>query len=359
MVAAILKEKFSHLFPQKQLFFTGSGTSALFLYLKATSISGKQILCPSNICYSVVFAIMESGNVPLFCDVDPYSGNITLTDLQQVIDQHHDIGAAVLPYMYANAIEDLPLIVQHCKEKGIRVVEDLAAALGTEYREYQPGTLGDAAIYSFGRNKHIDLGNGGLLGINTMGEFSIEILRPFHERASLVQQRFERAYKKVLYSTSHLERLESLQDLARNSASSYIGGFLPDTDYVKLLEKRLHEAMSEKKRRCELVSYIDANIIFASRLIQPYAFADGSNIWRYNLLVSDKGFKDKLINKLLEAKMPVSIWYPPINKLFSKEFPPKVIEFSRKIVNLDFSKMDRTAIATFIALVNRQVRATH
>jgi dTDP-4-amino-4,6-dideoxygalactose transaminase len=359
MVATILQKKFPRLFPQKQLYFTGNGTSAIFLYLKAASISGKQIICPSNICYSVVFAIIESGNTPLFCDVDPYSGNITLTDLQSVVDHHHDIGAAVLPYMYANAIQDLPLIVQYCKEKEIRVIEDLAAALGAEYREYQPGTLGDAAIYSFGQNKHIDLGNGGLLGVNTMDKLSIETLEPFHEKASLVQQRFERAYKKVLYSTSYLERLESLQELARNSASSYIGGFISDSDYVTLLVKRLHEILSEKKYRCELVSYIDANILFASALIQPYTFAAGSNIWRYNFLVNNQSFKDDLISNLLEAKIPVSIWYPPINKLFSKEFTPKVMEFSKKIVNLDITKMDRTAIETFIALVNTQIRATH
>ncbi len=346
--AAPLKEYFPH----PHLYFTGSGSSAIFLYLRARAIVGKRILCPSNICYSVVFAIIESGNAPLFCDIDATSGNITLEDILWVSEGRDDIGAIILPYMYGNAVDRLPEIIAYCRHKGMAVIEDLAAALGSEYEAYRPGTLGDAAIYSFGRNKHIDMRYGGLLGINTRERVSLAALPPFSEQTDARQAGFERAYKQLLYSSEYERELPSLQDAARKAASSYLGTFTPDTRYFDTLGDRLIELPSDRKHRCAVVASLDAQIRFDTISVHAYRFAAGSNPWRYNLLVNDSQLRSRIIHDLLEAAMPVSIWYPPINRLFAQPYTPKAVEFSKKILNLDISKIGQRGLDTFLAIIN-------
>jgi len=57
-------------------------------------------------------------------------------------------------------------IIEIASKFDLLVIEDVAQALGAEYKSKKVGTFGDLAIFSFGPGKSITSGGGGALAVN-------------------------------------------------------------------------------------------------------------------------------------------------------------------------------------------------
>ena len=126
-----------------QCVIAGRGAVAIYLALKNISQYGKCVIVPANICYAAVFPIIYAGYTPLFCDVNPADGNVSLRIIK---DSYNDsVAAAIIPHMYGNP------------------VSDMCALMTNRSGSYRPGTVGDYVIYSTGYSKTVDIGIGGLL----------------------------------------------------------------------------------------------------------------------------------------------------------------------------------------------------
>ena len=53
------------------------------------------------------------------------------------------------------------------KDNNIKLIEDAAEAIGSQYYGYHVGTFGETGILSFNGNKTISTGNGGMLLTNS------------------------------------------------------------------------------------------------------------------------------------------------------------------------------------------------
>jgi dTDP-4-amino-4,6-dideoxygalactose transaminase len=149
----------------KYVFTLDSGRNALFTILKACGVGdGDEVLLQSLTCTAVVNPILWSGARPVYVDIDEESYNISVSDLvkkikpqkSRVLIIQHTFG---LP---AN-LDDILVIA---KKYNLLVIEDVAHALGAEWKDKKVGTFGDVSILSFGRFKIISTVFGGAIITN-------------------------------------------------------------------------------------------------------------------------------------------------------------------------------------------------
>lgn len=140
---------------------TSSCTTALHLALAAFEIGpGDEVLCPDLTFIAPANMIALTGATPVLVDVEPESWAIdpalaaaALTDRTKGILVVHPFGHAA----------DMDPIMALAKKHGLFVIEDVAEAVGAEYKTRQLGTIGDAACYSFFANKIMTTGEGGIV----------------------------------------------------------------------------------------------------------------------------------------------------------------------------------------------------
>jgi dTDP-4-amino-4,6-dideoxygalactose transaminase len=69
--------------------------------------------------------------------------------------------------------------------------------------------------------------------------------------------------------------------------------------------------------------------------LERYRFPADAVPWRYNARVPDPALRSRIVRELLEAGVRVSVWYPPVHRVFGDAGDyPNASRFSREIVNL-------------------------
>ena len=115
-------------------------------------------MMPTFCCSSVVTAIIEAGAEPYFVDVDS-SLNIDLNCAQNHFDEN--VFAVVAPHIYGIPIKNLETFGEHCKKRGIFLIEDCTQSFGmVDSKGKRAGETGDISIFSGGIGKPL-MGPGG------------------------------------------------------------------------------------------------------------------------------------------------------------------------------------------------------
>lgn len=334
---------------------TGRAMSALYLLLKALSFEKAQILIPNNACYVIPLAIIQSGNVPVFCDISLEHYGLTVETLAQKLTPRTK--AVVGIHMYGLP-GDMAKIASWCRDRSLHFIEDAALALGGRFDGRSAGTLGDTAILSFGYGKIVDCAAGGVLLtddsrlhkeaanlqqslpllsddiFSQMEEFKnlYRLLRPLEKR----RQNIHRVYKSFfdLYVDSYFFRLEDC----------WISKIL---DALQALDSQL-----EVRRTRSMIYEQNLN---HPLLIKPH-YPDGAVVWRYSFRCL-RG-RDALVDLLRQQGIPVSSWFPSVDRMFGRRHsePPSPYPESdtaeAEIVNLwvDSSVSDRDVFRSIDAI---------
>jgi dTDP-4-amino-4,6-dideoxygalactose transaminase len=154
-----------------------SGTDALLLALMALEIGvGDEVLTSPFTFFATAGTIARSGARPVFCDIDPTTFNISPSTVQTFIEEECVAGAeglvhratggrvkALMPvHLYGQAADMSPLMAI-AQRYGLRVIEDAAQAIGTEYAGARVGSIGDIGCFSFFPSKNLGaFGDAGL-----------------------------------------------------------------------------------------------------------------------------------------------------------------------------------------------------
>ena len=154
-----------------------SGTDALLLALMTLEIgAGDAVVTSPFTFFATAGAITRAGARPLFCDIDPTTFNLSPSTVQTFIGEqcsrdagglvHRATGArvkALLPvHLYGQAAEMSPLMAI-ASHHGLRVIEDAAQAIGSEYEGARVGSIGDIGCFSFFPSKNLGaFGDAGL-----------------------------------------------------------------------------------------------------------------------------------------------------------------------------------------------------
>jgi dTDP-4-amino-4,6-dideoxygalactose transaminase len=158
-----------------------SGTDALLLALMALGISSDdEIITSPFTFFATAGTIARLGARPVFCDIDPVSFNLSPQAVAEFVDRRCDIKGGQLinratggrikglmpVHLYGQSADMDPLMAL-AKRCGLKVIEDAAQAIGTEYKGVRVGSIGDIGCFSFFPSKNLGaFGDAGLCTAN-------------------------------------------------------------------------------------------------------------------------------------------------------------------------------------------------
>lgn len=138
-----------------------SCTAALHLSLLVAGIKpGDEVITtPMTFC-ATINTILHAGGTPVLADVDPETMNIDPDAIERCITPRT---RAILPVHFAGRACDMDRIMDIARRHNLKVIEDCAHAIETEYKGKKAGTFGDFSCFSFYSTKNIVTGEGGML----------------------------------------------------------------------------------------------------------------------------------------------------------------------------------------------------
>lgn len=142
-----------------------SCTDALVISLRALGIGpGDEVITTPFTFFATAEAISTVGATPVFVDIDPVTYNIDPNLIEDAITERTK---AILPVHLYGQAADMDAIVDIARRYDLKVVEDVAQAMGGRYKGRQLGTIGDVGAFSFFPTKPLGgFGDGGLIATN-------------------------------------------------------------------------------------------------------------------------------------------------------------------------------------------------
>ena len=258
-----------------------SGRSALFALLQTFDIrQGDEVLMQAFTCVAVPNSIHLAGGLPVYVDIDD-TFNIDPKDLEKKITKR---SKAIIVQHTFGVPARMDAILAIAKKHKLIVIEDCAHSLGATYlpagkagKGKKIGTLGDAAFFSFGRDKVISSVWGGMAtisqkfprsGIQLRGtKVKSQKLREFQEnlpypsRAWIAQQLFHPIAFSVILPTYNmvigkimLEAFKRMRLLSIPNPPSFYPKRYPNA-LATLLLKQLAKLEKYNETRRDIASY--------------------------------------------------------------------------------------------------------
>jgi aminotransferase EvaB len=142
-----------------------SGTDALMLALKALEIGpGDEVITVSNTAIPTVAAIVSTGALPKFVDIEPDTYLMDIAQLEGAITSRT---RCILPVHLFGQCADMDGVTRVASEYGLRVIEDCAQSHGATFNCKRAGSMSDAAAFSFYPTKILGtFGDGGMVITN-------------------------------------------------------------------------------------------------------------------------------------------------------------------------------------------------
>lgn len=155
-----------------------SGSDALLISLMALGIgAGDEVITTPFTFFATAGAIARLGARTIFCDIDPITYNLDPSSLEVLVaglqKRRRAAGRlkAILPVHLYGQVADMDRIMNVAAKHGLRVVEDAAQAIGSEYPGRRgvrrAGSMGVLGTLSFYPSKNLGgYGDGGMVLTN-------------------------------------------------------------------------------------------------------------------------------------------------------------------------------------------------
>ena len=164
----IFTQKCQTFFEQKYGFFksflTTSCTDALEMTALLLNIkAGDEIIAPAYTFVSTVNAFVLRGAKIVFADSLDNHPNIDLAAAELLITSRTK---AIVVVHYAGVAVDMDKALALAKKYNLTIIEDVAQAIDSYYKDKPLGSIGAMGAFSFHETKNIIAGEGGMLTIN-------------------------------------------------------------------------------------------------------------------------------------------------------------------------------------------------
>ncbi|MBL7224792.1 MAG: DegT/DnrJ/EryC1/StrS family aminotransferase [Desulfobacteraceae bacterium] len=138
-----------------------SCTAALHLSMLSAGIKeGDEVITTALTFCATVNAIIHAGATPVLADIDPKTMNINEAEIEPKITSRT---RAILPVHFAGHPCNMDEIMAITQKYNLKVIEDCAHAIETEYQGQKAGTFGDFGCFSFYVTKNVVTGEGGMV----------------------------------------------------------------------------------------------------------------------------------------------------------------------------------------------------
>ena len=264
-----------------------SGTDAILLSLRALGIgAGDEVITTAFSFFATAGAIVNVGATPVFVDIDPKTFNIDPSLVERVIT---DRTKAVLPAHIYGQCADMEPIVGLAEKHGLKVVEDLAQAIGAEYKGRSAGSMGDCGCLSFYPTKNLGAyGDGGM--VVTSDRQVAKALRMLRDHGSRGKYEHE-----LVGTNSRLDELQAAVLLAK----------LPCLD-----------EWSDSRR--QNAAYYDSKLAGLDGVQTPYIAPENVSVYNcYTIRVRER---DKVAEHLKREGIGCAVHYPrplPLQECFN------------------------------------------
>ena len=226
-----------------------NGSDAIFIALKSLGVGkGDGVLVPPFTFFATAGSVVRAGATPIFVDIELHTYNINSVKLKEFIEtscnfdkksgqlinrKTSQLIKAIIPvHLYGQTCK-MDEIIKIAHKYNLKVVEDCAQSIGSEYKGKKSGSFGDLSIFSFFPTKNLaTYGDGGM--IVTSSEEYAEYCRVFRSHGSKPKY-----YHRFIGINS---RLDELHAAIINVKFKYLEKWLEDRfqvacRYQKLFEK--------------------------------------------------------------------------------------------------------------------------
>lgn len=136
-----------------------SATAGLHLAVLALRLQpGDEVITTPLTFAATLNTIVQGGGKPVLVDVDPATFNIDVGRVAAAIGPRTK---AIMPVHFAGLPVDLDPLYALADKHGLRVIEDCAHSIHTDYKGRRLGSFGDTQVFSFHPNKNMTTGEGG------------------------------------------------------------------------------------------------------------------------------------------------------------------------------------------------------
>jgi perosamine synthetase len=141
-----------------------SGSAAVHSAIAALDLEpGDEVITTSITDMGALGPILAQGLIPVFADVHPVTGNLTVRSIAERISEKTK--AIIVTHLFGNPC-NMTAIMALARSRKLKVIEDCAQAFLAEHRGQKVGTFGDLGCFSLQQGKHITTGEGGLVVSN-------------------------------------------------------------------------------------------------------------------------------------------------------------------------------------------------
>lgn len=310
-------------------------------------------------CYSVIQAVEEAGCAPVYLDINKDDLHFGASQLEAACKKN-TISAVVVQHMLGIPA-NVKAITEVAKKYNVTIIEDLAHAAGATYaNKKQLGTVAPYTVLSFGRDKALDVINGGALIVR--GGKTVDTLPYRHVRLS--EQLRDRLYPLISLITRGLWPIGGRYIMA---VALKIGLVTRSADG----EIDITEMMPawQAKLALEQLDLLNATVRHRQAIVESYekhlkkpivkaALKQGASLIRLPLLVKNR---EQIIQTLgKHGYLALDIWYDtPVGptRFYSQvAYPEKscpiAVEVAASIMNLPthqrITKQDARRIASIV-----------
>ena len=177
---------FARLIGTKYAVTTSNGTTAIHLALLAVGIgSGDEVIVPGFTFVAPANTVLQTGAKPVYVDINP---NTWCIDVKEVEKSITDKTKAIIPvHVYGNVCE-MDALMKIAENNELYLIEDVAEAAFSKYRDEFAGSFGDLGCFSFHATKTITMGEGG--AVLTNDEKLSERMRILHNHGMREGKRY-------------------------------------------------------------------------------------------------------------------------------------------------------------------------
>ena len=247
-----------------------SGTAALHLSLLALGIkTGDEVIVPAFTYPATANVVEMVGAKSIFVDINLDDFCIDVTKIEEVIT---DKTKAIIPVHEFGQAVDIAPIISIAKQYNLKIIEDAACALGTEYNNQKVGSFGDVGCFSFHPRKAITTGDGGVAVTNNE-KLANKIKSLRNHGISTINGKIDFKYAGLNYRMTEFQAVIGIDQL-RN--------FDNQISYRKVLAKKYDNSLKKNK-------FIKVPKLFNERKMTYQS---------YHILLDDSLSRDDLIRYL-------------------------------------------------------------
>ena len=266
----------------------GNCTDAIYIALKALKVKiGDEVIVPSNTAIPTVTAIVNSGAIPRFVDVN---SNYLIDEKKIGNEINKKTKVILVVHLYGQTCI-MDAILNLAKKNRLKIIEDCAQATGARYKNKKAGNIGDISCFSFYPTKILGAyGDGGFVATNNKSLY--EIMSKIRYMGIESKNRTKEYYATIHGTNSRLDEIQA-----------------------SILNMKLKSLNKNIKRRRQIANLYN-KILKNTSLILPNVSNNNFHVY-YQYVVRHKSRK-KILSLLKKIKINLNITYPyPIHKMIA------------------------------------------